>query len=187
MKKGILMLGLAAMFVACNNPSATSEFKTAYVDSTILLKEYNEVKNIEADFKAKSEEKGKALETEIAAFQKEVQDFQKNAAAKGQAWAQSKANELQQKEEELQYKRQSLMQALQQESGQAMEEVITKVKNHIAEYAKTNNLDYVFNTEEASTVLFAKEQYNITDIIVKELNANYKGATPVEENTETAK
>ncbi|MHC5201088.1 OmpH/Skp family outer membrane protein [Myroides sp. LJL119] len=174
MKKSILTLGLAAMFMACNSSSSTNEIKTAYVDSNLLLKEYVEVKNMEVEFKSKSEQKGKALESEIAAFQKEVESFQKNAAAKGQAWAQSKAQELQQKEQELQYKQQTLMQALQQESGAAMDAVIEKVKSHISDYAKKNNLDYVFNTEDASTIIFAKEQYNITDIIVKELNDKFQ-------------
>lgn len=190
MKKIILALGLAASFMACNNSSSTSEFKTAYVDSNLLLKEYVEVQNMEADFKAKSEEKGKALEAEYVAFQKEVESFQKNAASKGQAWAQQKAQELQSKEQELQVKQQTLVQALQQESGAAMEAVITKVKSHISDYAKKNNLDYVFNTEDASTVIYSKEQYNITDIIVKELNEKFKGGekatTTTQESDSTA-
>ncbi len=187
MKKGILMLGIAAMFMACNNPSGTTEFKTAYVDSNILIKESNEVKELETQFKAKSEKEGEAFQAEITSFQTEVESFQKNAAAKGQAWAQNKAQELQKKEQELQYKQQALMQSLNEESGKAMEDVLVKMKNHIAEYAKKNNLDYVFNTEDASTVIFAKEQYNITDQIVKELNASYDSTAktaPVSENAQ---
>lgn len=185
MKKSILVLGLATMLFACNNSASTSEFKTAYVDSSKLLKDYEEVKDVESKYKIKSEEKGKSLETEINAFQQEVQNFQKNAAAKGQAWAQQKAAELQKKEQELQYKQQSLMQSLQSESGQDMDAVITKVKEYIGEYAKKNNLDYVFNTEDASNVIYAKDSYNITDVILKELNDKYKGTTSASKIDET--
>lgn len=178
MKKGIFVLGLAGLLFSCNNSnnaSTATEFKTAYVDSSKLMTEYQEVKDIESKYKVKSEEKGKQLEGEIAQFQKEVQNFQASAAEKGQAWAQQKGAELQRKEQQLQMKQQSLFQELQAESAGEMDSLVKKVKTYISDYAKKKNLDYVFNTEEASTVIFAKDQYNITEEIIKELNAKYSG------------
>ncbi|MGL4583841.1 MAG: OmpH family outer membrane protein [Flavobacterium sp.] len=180
MKKTILMLGIAGLLFSCNNTATpTSEFKTAYVDSAKLMKEYDEMKDMESKYKIQSEEKGKSLEAEVAQFQRQVQEFQATARQKGQAWAEQAAAGLQKKEQELQFKQQTLMQSLQKESGEEMEAVVKKVKEHIAEYAKKNKLDYVFNTEDASTVIYSKEGNDITDVMVKELNAKYKGsATP---------
>ncbi|WP_025125983.1 OmpH family outer membrane protein [Myroides odoratimimus] len=180
MKKTILMLGIAGLLFSCNNNATpATEFKTAYVDSAKLMKEYEEMKDMESKYKIQSEEKGKSLEAEVAKFQQEVQNFQANARQKGQTWAEQTAANLQRKEQELQFKQQTLMQALQKESGEEMEAVVKKVKEHIAEYAKKNNLDYVFNTEDASTVIYSKDGNDVTDIMIKELNAKYKGsATP---------
>lgn len=190
MKKGILALGLVAMFFSCNKSTDSAvEFKAAYIDSSKLMRDYEEVKEIDSKYKIKSEEQGKSLEGEITKFQKEVQSFQENARLKGQAWAEQKGAELQRKEQELQYKQQSLVQSLQMESGQEMDSVIKKVKQHISDYAKKNNLDFVFNTEEASTVIYGKEQYDITDKILSELNSKYKGssaASKVDETKDTA-
>lgn len=191
MKKSILALGLVAMFFSCNKSSdSAGEFKAAYVDSSKLMKDYEEVKQIDSKYKIKSEEEGKSLEGEITKFQKEVQTFQENARLKGQAWAEQRAGELQKKEQELQYKQQLLVQSLQTESGKEMDSVIQKVKKYIADYAKKNNLDFVFNTEDASTVIYGKEQYDITDKILSELNAKYKGdaaASKVDEVKEEKK
>ncbi|MDM1380168.1 OmpH family outer membrane protein [Myroides marinus] len=182
MKKTILMLGLAGLLFSCNGNSdanAAAEFKTAYVDSAKLMKEYEEMKDMESKYKIQSEEKSKSLEAEVAKFQQEVQYFQANARQKGQAWAEQTAAGLQKKEQELQFKQQSLMQSLQKDSGEEMEAVVKKVKEHIADYAKKNKLDYVFNTEDASTVIYGKEGTDITELMLKELNAKYKGsATP---------
>lgn len=179
------MLGFAGLLFSCNNNSnAAVEFKTAYVDSSKLMKDYEEVKDVESKYKIQSEEKGKSLEADIAKFQQEVQSFQANARQKGQAWAEQKAAELQKKEQQLQFKQQEMVQSLQMESGKEIDSVVKKVKEYIAEYAKKNNLDYVFNTEEASTVIYGKEQYDITESILKELNAKYKGtsaATKIDE------
>ena len=190
MKKCFLVLGLAGMLFACNNSnsdSKVSEFKTAYVDSSKLMKEYEEVKDIDSKYKIQSEEKGKALQGEIEKFQQEVQSFQNNAAQKGQAWAQQKGSELQRKEQELQYKQQSILQGLQVESAKEMDSIVKKVKGYIGDYAKKNNLDYVFNTEEASTIVYGKEQYDITAEILKELNAKYKGKSAATKVDETKK
>lgn len=72
MKKGIFVLGLAGLLFSCNNSTntAATEFKTAYIDSSKLMTEYQEVKDIESKYKIKSEEKGKEFEGEIAQFQK---------------------------------------------------------------------------------------------------------------------
>lgn len=192
MKKGIFVLGLAGLLFSCNNntnTAATTEFKTAYIDSSKLMTEYQEVKDIESKYKIKSEEKGKAFEGEIAQFQREVQNFQANAAEKGQAWAQQKGGELQRREQQLQVKQQTIFQELQAESTKEMDSIVKKVKSHIADYAKKKNLDYVFNTEEASTVIYGKDEYNITEDIIKELNAKYQGsaaATTVDDKKEAA-
>lgn len=179
MKKGIFVLGLAGLLFSCNNAptAASTEFKTAYIDSSKLMTEYQEVKDIESKYKIKSEEKGKEFEGEIAQFQREVQSFQSNAAQKGQAWAQQKGGELQRREQQLQAKQQTIFQALQAESSKEMDSIVKKVKSHISDYAKKKNLDYVFNTEEASTVIYSKEQYNITEDIIKELNTKYQGSS----------
>ena len=81
------------------------------------MKDYTEAKDLEAKYKAKSEEKGRELEAEIAKFKAEAGNFQKNAQMNGQAWAQQKGAELQKREQQLQYAEQSIAQQLQQESG----------------------------------------------------------------------
>lgn len=179
MKKSLLVLGCVALLVSCNNASTTVEQKSAYVDTQKLMQEYEATKDVESKYKIKSEEMGKELEADIASFQKEAASFQANAQAKGMAWAQQKGAELQQREQELGMKQQSMMQTLQMESGQEMDSIVKTVKATISDYGKKNGYDYIYGTEDASTVLYAKEEYNITDLIVKELNSKYKGTSAI--------
>ncbi len=179
MKKSLLVLGLAVTLLSCNNNPVAVEHKTAYVDTQKLMKEYEETKDIESKYKIKSEEMGKELEADVAKFQKEAQGFQANAQAKGMAWAQQKGAELQRREQELSYKQQTMMQTLQMESGQEMDSVVKKIKTHIKDYGKKNGFDYIYGTEDASTVLYAKEQYDITETVIKDLNAKYKGKAAI--------
>jgi outer membrane protein len=55
------------------------------------MKEYTEAKDLEAKYKAKSEEKGKQLEAEINRFKQEAANF-KHKHAKQLAWAKKGMN-----------------------------------------------------------------------------------------------
>jgi outer membrane protein len=63
MKKVLLIIAISISVVACNKTA--EEVKTAYVDTSVLMKEYTEAKDLEAKYKAQSEEKGRQLDAEI--------------------------------------------------------------------------------------------------------------------------
>jgi outer membrane protein len=50
MKKVVLIIAIAISVVACNK-TAEKEVKTAYVDTSILMREYTEAKDLEANIK----------------------------------------------------------------------------------------------------------------------------------------
>jgi outer membrane protein len=177
MKKSIVIIALAFSIISCNNKTAeVKEIKTAYVDTSKLLEEYTEAKDIEAKYKAKSEEMGKELEGEVARFKSDAANFQKNAQANGQAWAQQNGAALQQREQKLQYAQQAMLQQLQQESGVEMDTLVKSVKKFIKGYGKEKGYAYIYGTGEAATVLYAEDKYDITKEIVKLLNDKYKSA-----------
>jgi outer membrane protein len=178
MKKTILtvLLGASILF-SCQNQtkteSSTESLKTAYVDTSKLMESYNEAKDVEAKYKAKSEEMGKSLEAEVRKFRGEVENYEKNAQTYGMQWAQQKGRELQEKEQQLAYTRQSIIQSLQEENGKEMDSLVTRVKNQIKDFGKEKGYDYIFGTGDAASVLFAKDAYNITDELIKMLNEAY--------------
>ncbi|WP_281336787.1 OmpH family outer membrane protein [Flavobacterium eburneipallidum] len=175
-KKIVLILALAISIISCNEkPAATvKEAKTAYVDTSVLMKEYTEAKDIQEKFKAKSEEKGRQLEAEINRFKQEASNFQSQAQANGQEWAQKKGAELQRREQQLAQAQQMLAQQLQQEAGTEMDSLVTGVKKFIKDYGKEKGYTYIYGTGEPASILYAEEKLDITKEIVKLLNEKYK-------------
>lgn len=174
MKNTIVIIAVSISIIACNKPAEVKEAKTAYVDTSVLIKEYTATKDLDAKYKAKGEEKGKQLEAEINKFKEEASNFQAQAQAKGQAWAQQKGAELQRREQQLSQAQQALSQKLQQEGGAEMDSLVAGVKKVIKEYGKEKGYDYIYGTGDAATVLYAKEKYDITKDIIKLLNEKYK-------------
>ena len=184
MKKSLLILALAISIVSCDKKAEVKEVKTAYVDTSELMKEYTEAKDLEAKYKAQAQEKGRQLEAEINRFKQEASNFQAQAQANGQEWAQKKGAELQKREQELSYAQEAMLRQLQQESGVELDSVIKTYKNTIKEYGKEKGYDYIYGTGETATVLYAKDSYDITKDIIKIVNDKYKSSAKKEEKTE---
>ena len=175
MKKAILILGVALSTIACNkSETSAKEFKTAYINTSEIIEKYEKFKDEDDKFKVKSEELGRPLEAKVRAFQAEAQSFQQNAQAKGPQWAQQKGAELQQREQQLGMEQNALVQQLQQEGAVLKDTLISEVKKFIKDYGKKKGYDYIYGTGDAATILYAKDNYDITKEVLKELNETYK-------------
>ena len=181
MKKRILIIVVALSIVSCDKTAEVKEMKTAYVDTSKLLDEYTEAKDVEAKYKTKSAEMGRELEAEVARFKSEAANFQRNAQTNGQAWAQENGARLQKREQELSYAQQAMLQQLQQESGVEMDTLVKNVKKFIKKYGKEKGYAYIYGTGEAVSILYAEEKYDITKEIVKLLNDKYATAPKSDE------
>lgn len=174
MKNLIAILALSITVLSCNQSSTSGEYKTAYIDTSKLMEESTEAKDIEAKYKAKAEEMGAELKVEATKLEGEKNSFQASAQKNGQVWAQQKYSELQQREQQLQYAQQGMLQQLQGESGKEMDSLVSKLKKVFKQYGKEKGFDYIYGTGEAATVLYAKDSYDITKDVIKIVNDKYK-------------
>lgn len=178
MRKVFLTAVAGVLLMACNQaeqPVANSSNNIVYIDSSKMLENYQGALDIEAKFKAKSEQMGKELDTEVNKFRADVAFFEQNAQSKGMQWAQQTGAALQEREQRLAYTQQAMMQQLQTESGAEMDELVKEIKNLIQEHGKAKGYDFILSTvDEINNILYAKEGKDITDEIIKLLNDNYK-------------
>lgn len=178
MKKALMIIAVSVMIVACNKTAEVKEakeVKTAYINTSQLLKEYTATKDLDAKYKAKGEEKGRQLEAEYNRLKQEEANFRKNAEANGQEWAQRKYAELQGREQQLAQAQQALAQQFQQEGGAEMDTLVSNVKKFIKAYGKEKGYTYIYGTSDVNaSVLYAEEKYDITKEVIKLLNEKYK-------------
>lgn len=180
-KKTVILFALTISLISCNKTTEVKEFKTAYIDTSKLMEESTEAKDIAEKYKDKSKVMGSQLEVEVNRFKSEAANFQKNAQANGQVWAQQKGAELQQREQELTYAQQAMLQQLQSESGVEMDSLVSSYRKVIKEYGKDKGYDYIYGTGDVASVLYAKDSYDITKEIIKVVNEKYKSSDKKEE------
>jgi len=190
MKKSLVILGFAFALLSCNNDKATSSsgFKTAYVDTQKLMEKSEEIKDLDDKRKVKTEEMGRELDAKVQQLKLDYASAQSEANAKGPQWAQIKAQELQKRERELGIMQESMGRQLQEEFGVKRDTIVSQIKNVIKEYGKKKGYDYVYGTGDAASILYAKDSYNVTEDILKQLNEKFKGSVEDEPaKTEVAK
>ncbi|MXN92654.1 OmpH family outer membrane protein [Flavobacterium sp. Sd200] len=191
MKKSLVILGFAFALLSCNNDKATtaSGFKTAYVDTQKLMEKSEEIKDLDDKRKVKTEEMGRELDEKVQQLKLDYASAQGEANAKGPQWAQLKAQELQKRERELGMLQESMAKQLQDEFGVKRDTVVSQIKKVIKEFGKKKGYDYVYGTGDAASILYAKDSYDVTEEILKELNDKFKGsakAEPAKEDTAKA-
>ncbi|MCP9199304.1 OmpH family outer membrane protein [Gramella sp. GC03-9] len=178
-KRFIGIAALAVVMVSCN------EQKTAYVDTTKIIQEYKEMKEVEAEFTTKSDSVRQRLDAVAREFQQEVQQYQSQMNSMSESARQEKEGELMQKQQMLQQQQQMVSNQLREESAAVMDSMVTKVKDFVKAYGEENNYTYIFGSNESANIMYAKEGLDITDEILSEMNEEYGGTkTEVSEEAE---
>lgn len=168
--KKLIALGIVALALYSCQQSA----KTAFIDNSELVNEYQEKKDLETKLEGKIQIYQKRKDSITRAFQLEAQDFQLKADKMKQADAQKKYEQLGQKQQLLQQQFQIEENAISKESQTLNDSLLNKIRDFVTEYGKTNNYDYIFGKNEyVGTVYYGKEESNITKVVLEKLNEKY--------------
>ena len=179
---GILIAGSIA---ACNQnktadkpaaAAATGDSKETivYINSDSLLSKYDYAK----DMNKRLEDKGKSSQSDLQAkgqaFQREVADYQKNAATLAADQRQATEQRLQRKQQELQGYQQNATAEFQQSQATENTKLYDKIADFTKTYAKEKGYKLVLTFSKANpTVIYGDATLDVTADVVKRLNDAY--------------
>ncbi|GAB2957508.1 hypothetical protein GCM10027048_25090 [Hymenobacter coalescens] len=146
--------------------------KVAYVESNKLLDSYKGLQDARKAFERKVAGWERQHRTNVQSLQTAVQNYQKSAAGMTDEQRAATEQRLQQQEQQVAQRQQQLQQQAQQEEAQMTEKVLTKVNKLLEGYGKENNYDLIL-VAGGGTIAYARQGLDITDIILKRLNADY--------------
>lgn len=162
MKKLSVLFAAVMMLVTAG---AVNAQKVASMDYEAVLAAMPETKKMTTDLDTFSKTKGDELQKQAEAFQKEVQQYQADAAKLTEAQRTAKEGELQKKQQNLQQLQQTAQNDLAQRRDTAVKPIIDKLNNAVAKVAKANGFDFIID----STALIYKGGPDATPLVKKEL------------------
>jgi len=147
----------------------------AFVNNDSILSHYELVKKMRADLEAK----GKRLEGEVAsqqqAFEKDAAYFQEQVKKKAisDQSAQEIYGQLQQNQQKISALRDRYTAELQQSEMDMNVALIDSVMNFLKRYNSKYKFDYILGFTKGGNILFANDTLDVTNDVIKELNAAY--------------
>jgi len=169
MKKIVLLVLTVAFVVSCQ------ESKIGYVDNGIVINDYQAKKDVETKYQAKEKAYNQKQDSIEKAFQIEAQKFQLAANKMSQKKAQERYQELGQQRQIIDQQRQNEANQLAQAYQNEIDTLIVRVKDYVKGYGEKNGYTFILGTSEGSaSVLYGKEETDLTQTILDALNEEYK-------------
>jgi outer membrane protein len=179
MKKIVGALTLLFLLASC------TQVKIAHVDVEEILKEYKGSKKAEEEMKAQSERMASELDQLAIPFQQKVQEYQQNSQNLSASARQEKEQELMQEQQMIQQRQQIAQQQVQAEGQKKIDKINEDIESFLEGYATSNGYTYILGTSNTTkSVLYGKENLNITAEVIEALNSDYDSKVP-ETETET--
>ena len=167
MKKTILGILVLILVWSC------SQEKSAFVDNTKLVNDYQEKKDFEASYQKRIDAYNKKRDSLSQLLQIEASQFQAEANKLSQKVAQEKYNQILQKQQFMQQQFSLEEQQLRKEGQDKIDSLVKKVKNFVKDYGEENGYTYILGANEAGSVLYGKSEKDLTETLLKALNDQY--------------
>lgn len=189
-KLSIVAAAIAVLFAgslaSCSNsqPSITpassiaegASLPIAYVNTDSLLANYNMAKDLNEELIKKTEDARASINSQAAALEKEVNEFQRKVqtnAFLNEQRAQSEANRLQNKKDQLDQLNYKLQNDLAQEQAQMNDRLIDTIQSVLKEYNAVKKFELILSNTMHDNILLDNPKYDITNELLEILNSRY--------------
>ena len=169
MKHLVYVVLTLLIFTSCQQSQ-----KIGYVDNSILINDYLEKKDIETKLQGKIVVYEKRRDSLSQVFQLEVKEAEVKSKNMSQTNLQKLQQELQQKNQLISQRLQFEQQQITQESQAQNDSLIKKVRAFVKDYGNENGYAFILGSNEAGSVMFGKEESDLTQTILEALNKTYK-------------
>lgn len=161
--------------IQSNTAASGSGNTVAYIVEDTLINHYAMFRDLAARLDKKQQDLEAAYQTRANNLQNEIDNYRKRAPSMAPRDAQNMEEQLMQKQQNLYQYQQSLSQEMMDEQQKLNDQLYRKVSDFLKGYAYRNGYDVVLNYKRGSGMLYGKDMLDITDDVVRGLNAEYTG------------
>ncbi|MBW6497538.1 MAG: OmpH family outer membrane protein [Bacteroidales bacterium] len=151
----------------------------AFISSERLMEEYELAKKMRQEFNEEQTRMENDLSRRQRGWQSEVEKFQRDIQAGSISMdrAQAKEQELMQQQQELYQLNESFSNRLMQKELEMNNELLEKITEFLTRYNEGHDYDYILGFSRGGGILYASEQFDITNDVLEKLNAEYLSTT----------
>jgi outer membrane protein len=164
-----------------------AQTKIGFADVDYIFSQMPEYKQIEVELKATETQLKKEIDAKAAEFQKKYQDYSQNLNTMLDAVRANTERELQQLQQNLQKLQEDAQTTIQNKHTQLMKPVYEKISKALEATSKENNYNLVISQQigNLDVVLYADENADISDLVLKKMGITPKPLTPAAQQPAT--
>lgn len=155
------------------NAAPAGAFKIAYFDMDSVEKNYEYLKDVKNELKAKENQLTGQLNAMKDRYMSKVNKFQQEAQTMTQERQGAMQQDLLQEQKVIQNKEQALGLELQDESFKRLQKVNKTIEDFLEEFNRDKGYAYIL-AYQTGTIYYKDSRYDITEPLLKGLNENYK-------------
>jgi len=148
-------------------------FKIAYFEMDSLQNNFDYYKQVAKELGNSEQQKRNDLAAKKNAYASKVKEYQSKGQSMSQAEMAKAQQDIAQIEHDYQVEEQSKSQEMQEESFKKLQDVKKKIEDYLKEYNKDNTYSFIISSS-ADLIYYKDSAYNITNDLIKGLNAQYK-------------
>lgn len=149
--------------------------KVAYVRTDVLINEYDGTREVLADFNQKKLQWQSNIDTLKFNFETAVASYNSEFEALTNGQRQERESELARLENQLDSYTRAISEKVKDEDSRLMEGLINQLNSFIESYGEENNYEIIMGTAMSGTILYGKEDLDITDELILVINKKYSG------------
>ncbi len=181
MRKILVLLIASVTLISCQQ-------KTAYVNNQEIMEGFDKLKEAEEKFVQEEEAMKAKMDAMVAqsGYQDLVQEYQSKQGKMSKSEEEDLYNKIMQIQQSLGQQQQMNNQQFQQQKNSEMDSLVNTVKDFVKTYGKDNGYTFIYGSNESGNILYGKDELDITEDVVKALNAKYPVESEDEATDETA-
>lgn len=148
--------------------------KIAYVESNKIFNEYKASEVAKKAYEEKTKVWQSNIDTLTFEIQDEIKKFEKGASIMSQKEREVAKKLIDIKRKEMRDYQQSIQANAQQEYAKVTQSVVLKINDFLSDYGKAHHYSMILIANPSGTIAYAKENLDITDAVLKEMNDQYK-------------
>ncbi len=166
MKRSIFLVPLLlVLFFSCTNN------KIAYVDSITVMEKFILAKNAEQSLISQQDSINKVLDSLSISLRAKYDMYEQTTRKMSKKERSVFDQQLAKERFQIENFQKSSYQVFQERTAAQTQKISDTIIHFIEAYGSANNYDIILSTNANTTSLYAKDSFNITDIVIQDMNS----------------
>ena len=146
-----------------------------YVDVNKLIDGYKRTKIVRAEFEEKAKTLNANVDSLIVDWQGELKAYEKERSKMSSKEIKLKQELLGNKQQQINNYQKAIQQQIEEEDKKATQTIINDINDYIKEFGERNKYQIIFGASGSGNIMYAKEKTDLTNEVLKGLNADFEG------------